>query len=72
MPMGGKNLEINTGHELIKDLADLRVKNEDFAKTIVEQIYDNSMIRAGLMVDPRTMVERNYQILAQAVKQADK
>ena len=68
LPMGGKNLEINTGHQLIRDLADLRVKNEDFAKTVIEQIHDNAMIQAGLMVDPRTMVERNYRILAQAVK----
>lgn len=68
LPMGGKNLEINTGHQLIKDLADLRVKNEALAKTIVEQIHDNAMIQAGLMVEPRSMVERNYRILAQAVK----
>ncbi len=70
LPMSGKNLELNTAHQLIKDLADLRVKNEDFAKTVVEQIHDNAMIQAGLMVDPRSMVERNYQILSQAVKQA--
>lgn len=68
LPMGGKNLEINTGHQLIKDLADLRVKNEALAKTIVEQIHDNAMIQAGLMVEPRSMVERSYRILAQAVK----
>jgi len=65
---GKKNLEINTGHPLIKDLADLRVKDEDFAKTIVEQIFDNSLIQAGLMVEPRNMVDRNYEILARAVK----
>jgi molecular chaperone HtpG len=68
LPMGGKNLEINTGHQLIKDLADLRVKNEDLAKLIVEQIHDNAMIQAGLMVEPRAMVERNYRILAETVK----
>ncbi len=65
---GSKNLEVNTGHQLIKDLADLRVKDESFAKTIVEQIHDNAMIQAGLMVEPRDMVERNYSILERAVK----
>ena len=65
---GAKNLEINTGHALIKDLADLRVKDEALARLIVEQIHDNAMVQAGLMVEPRTMVERNYQILARAVK----
>lgn len=65
---GAKNLEINTGHALIKDLADLRIKDEPLAKLIVEQIHDNAMVQAGLLVEPRTMVERNYRILARAVK----
>jgi TNF receptor-associated protein 1 len=65
---GAKNLEINTGHPLIKDLADLRIKDEPLAKLIVGQIHDNAMVQAGLLVEPRTMVERNYQILARAVK----
>ncbi|MFW8601889.1 molecular chaperone HtpG [Desulfobacterota bacterium M19] len=68
LPQGNKNLEINTSHQLIKDLADLRVKNEELARTIVEQINDNAMIQAGLMVEPSSMVERNYRILSQAVK----
>ena len=65
---GAKNLEINSGHPLIKGLADLRIKDEPLARIIVEQIHDNAMIQAGLMVDPRSMVERNYQILAKAVQ----
>jgi len=65
---GAKNLEINTGHQLIKDLADLRVNDEAFAKTIIAQIFDNAMIQAGLIVEPRSLVERSYEILAKAVK----
>lgn len=65
---GPKNLEINTGHQLIKDLADLRVKDEGLARLIALQIHDNALVQAGLMVEPRTMVERNYQILGRAVK----
>ena len=65
---GAKNLEINTGHPLIKGLVELRVKDETLARLIAEQIYDNAMIQAGLIVDPRAMVERNYQILAKAVQ----
>ncbi len=63
-----KNMEINTSHSLIKGLADMRVKDEEFAKSIVEQIYDNAMIQAGLLIEPRTMVERNYKILERALK----
>lgn len=66
--IGGKNLEINGAHPLIKGLADLRVADEAFARSIVEQIFDNAMIQAGLMIEPRNMVERTYKILERAVK----
>ena len=65
---GGKNLEINTAHQLIKDLVELRGTDEELAKIIAEQIHDNAMIQAGLMVEPRSMVERNYRIMEKAVK----
>ncbi len=64
---GGKNLEINTSHPLIKGLVDMRLKDEDFAKNVVQQVLDNALIQAGLIVDPREMVERNYKILEKAV-----
>ncbi len=61
--IGSKNLEINCSHPLIKGLADMRIKDEEFAKNIVSQIHDNAMIQAGLMIEPRSMVERSYKIL---------
>ncbi|HIJ78352.1 MAG: molecular chaperone HtpG [Desulfobulbaceae bacterium] len=67
-PFGAKNLEVNTGHELIKGLAGLKEKDEALAKSVVEQIFDNAMIQAGLMVEPRTMVERTYKILSRLVQ----
>ena len=65
---GTKNLEINTDHPLIRQLSLLRGTDEDFAKNVIEQIFDNALIQAGLMVDPRKMVERSYQILERATK----
>lgn len=65
---GNKNLEINTKHPLIKGLTQLKEKDEPFARSVVEQIYDNAMIQAGLMVEPRDMVERTYKILERVVK----
>jgi molecular chaperone HtpG len=65
--IGSKNLEINTAHPLIKGLAELRVADEPFARTVVSQIFDNAMIQAGLMIEPRDMVERSYRILERAV-----
>lgn len=66
--IGSKNLEINTAHPLIKGLADLRIADEEFAGSVVEQIFDNALIQAGLMIEPRGMVERTYKILERAVK----
>lgn len=64
---GRKVLEINTSHPLLKGLNNLRASEEPLAKSVVEQIFDNAMIQAGLMVEPRTMVERTYKILARLV-----
>ncbi|WP_066638918.1 molecular chaperone HtpG [Desulfolucanica intricata] len=66
--IGKKVLEINPNHELIKQLALLREKDEEFAKIAAEQIYDHTLISAGFIIDPRTMVERMYQILGRALK----
>jgi len=64
LAMGGKkDMEINPASPLIRKLADLRVNDQDFAKDVVEQIFDNAMIQAGLLVDPQQMVKRNYRIL---------
>ncbi|MCI5224295.1 MAG: molecular chaperone HtpG, partial [Candidatus Electrothrix sp. AR4] len=60
---GKKDMEINPSSPLIRKMADLRVKDQDFAKDVAEQIYDNAMIQAGLVVDPQQMVNRNYRIL---------
>jgi TNF receptor-associated protein 1 len=61
-----KDMEINTASQLIKRLAALRETDADFAKDLVEQLYDNAMIQAGLLVDPMVMVRRNYRILERA------
>jgi molecular chaperone HtpG len=47
----------------------LRATDEEFAKNVVQQIFDNALIQAGLMVDPRQMVERSYRILERATKE---
>jgi molecular chaperone HtpG len=57
------NLEINPGHELIKNLTGLKDKDSDTAKLVVEQILDNALIAAGYLEDPREMVSRIYKIL---------
>ncbi len=63
-----KNLEINTSHSLITGLADMRISDEDFARNVVEQVYDNAMIQAGLMIEPREMVDRIYKVLERSLQ----
>jgi TNF receptor-associated protein 1 len=58
-----KEMEINTASPLIKKLASLQESDPDFGRDVVEQLYDNAMIQAGLLVDPMEMVRRNYRIL---------
>ncbi len=57
------NLEINPGHELIKNLSALKDNEADTAKLVAEQILDNALIAAGYLEDPREMVSRVYKIL---------
>lgn len=63
-----KNLEINMSNPLIKKLVELKDSDADFAQEVAEQIYDNAMIQAGLVVNPLEMVERNYRILNRAAQ----
>lgn len=67
LPISVKDLEINIRHPLIRGLAALRHKDESFAQTVAEQILDNAMVQAGLLIEPRNMVERTYRILERAV-----
>ncbi len=61
-----KDMEINAASPLIKKLATLREDDAAFAADLVEQMYDNAMIQAGLLVNPMDMVRRNYRILERA------
>ncbi len=61
------NLEINPRHNLVRKIAALRGKNEPLAKLAAEQIFDNALISAGLLDDPRRIVDRVHKILEAAM-----
>uniref|UniRef100_A0A8C9T0S5 TNF receptor-associated protein 1 n=1 Tax=Scleropages formosus TaxID=113540 RepID=A0A8C9T0S5_SCLFO len=61
-------LEINAGHSLIKKLNELKDSNPDLAQLLLEQIYDNAMIAAGLNDDPRPMISRLNDLLTKALE----
>ncbi len=60
---GGLNLEINPKHEVIVRLNGLRQKDADLAGQIAEQLLDNARMAAGLLEDPRTMLQRINTLL---------
>jgi molecular chaperone HtpG len=64
-----KDMELNAASPLIKKLAVLRESDAVFAGDLVEQLYANAMIQAGLLVDSMEMVQRNYRILERAASE---
>ncbi|KAJ2593632.1 hypothetical protein H4R99_006036 [Coemansia sp. RSA 1722] len=68
VPMSPCNVEINIRDPVIKGLYSLKTENEELARKITQQLFDNALIAAGIMDDPRTMIKRLNEILAQTVK----
>jgi len=58
MPIPPQRLEINTSHRIIVGLNKLRKTKPDVAKEVMRQVYDNALISAGLLQDPRTIIRR--------------
>jgi HSP90 family molecular chaperone len=63
-----QQLEINPKHQVIRGLNSLRTSNENLAKLIAEQLFDNALVAAGLLDDPRYMVPRMTTILDSAIQ----
>ncbi|CAN9505259.1 unnamed protein product [Ophioblennius macclurei] len=61
-------LEINAGHDLIKKMHSLKDTDSELAGLLLEQIYDNAMIAAGLNDDPRPMISRLTDLLTKALE----
>ncbi|CAD5215068.1 unnamed protein product [Bursaphelenchus okinawaensis] len=56
-------LHVNFAHPVIKGLPKLKRKNEKLAKEVVEQVYDNALVTAGLIGDTSEFVPRINKIL---------
>lgn len=52
------DLEINPDHSMIQRLAAVRQSDTALAGQVAEQIFDNALLGAGLMEDPRAMLGR--------------
>jgi TNF receptor-associated protein 1 len=61
-------LEVNPSHPIVRKLYTLKGTDSDLARLVAEQIYDNALIAAGLMDDPRSMVNRMNDLLTKALE----
>ncbi|KAJ3615728.1 hypothetical protein Zmor_012345, partial [Zophobas morio] len=50
------NFEINLNHDLIKNILELRNKDEALARHLALQVFNNALISAGLVDDPRSLL----------------
>lgn len=60
--------EINPDHPLIYNLFQAHNANPEMSRLVAEQLFDNALISAGLVEDPRMMVPRLNEILAASLK----
>ncbi len=65
-PLNTMTLEINPGHAVVRRLNTLRAENPEFAGQIADQLADTALLAAGLLSDPRAMVERLNALLQKA------
>jgi molecular chaperone HtpG len=61
------DLEINPSHNMIVQLNKRRADDADLAAKVTEQIYDNCRAAAGLLEDPRAMIQRMNELLEQTL-----
>lgn len=61
-------LELNPRHALVKQLDALRERDAERAKLVAAQLYDNALLAAGLLDNPRLMVERLNRLLESVTK----
>jgi len=60
--------EMNPAHPIIKKLNELRTGNPQLAILVTEQLFANSMVSAGLVEDPRTMLKSMNDLLEKALE----
>lgn len=69
-PMAKHDLEINPAHPVISRLDAMRQKDAALAASVAEQVLDNARVAAGLLEDPRAMLNRLNQLLEKVLTQS--
>ena len=58
-----QTMEVNPSHPIITRIYHLRESQPDVARSVTQQMFDNALIAAGLMDDPRVMLPRLNSIM---------
>jgi len=61
-----QKLEVNPKHPTLVHLMNLKDEKPELAKLIVEQVFDNALIAADLLDNPRSMLTRLNKLLEEA------
>jgi molecular chaperone HtpG len=65
---GKQDLEINPAHAILIQLDKSRQADPELALQVAEQLLDNAFVAAGLLEDPRRMVNRMNALLARVLQ----
>ena len=57
------DFEINPDHPMIVRLEKIRHTDKPLAEQVAEQVFDNALVSAGLLEDPRAMLARLNSLL---------
>jgi len=63
MPTPKHKMEINPSHPVLIKLMSMKDSKPQLAKLVAEQVYDNALIAADLLENPRSMLTRLDSIL---------
>jgi len=66
-----EELEVNLDHKIIKQLNNIRENKPELAAMVAEQVYDNALVAAGILEDPRSMLSRLNGLLESAMDGKD-
>jgi HSP90 family molecular chaperone len=61
-------LEINPRHLLIRRLFQARASRPEAAQLLAGQLLDTALLSAGLVEDPRSLVQRVHKVMATALE----
>uniref|UniRef100_A0AC35TJ01 HATPase_c domain-containing protein n=1 Tax=Rhabditophanes sp. KR3021 TaxID=114890 RepID=A0AC35TJ01_9BILA len=58
-------LILNMNHQVVRGAMKLKKKDEKLAKLVIEQVFDNALVTAGLMRDSSQMISRINKVMGQ-------